>query len=93
MSDEPSPARKVGYINTGSTHRTPEGVLEDTLAAIRHGGWDLEDVLLVAMSKDGQLMVRTSTMTRERALWLARRSEDWTMYELDEHADPEKPAS
>ncbi len=57
-----------------SDKMTPEQALKYVL---QEG--DLEDVLIVGYDKDGELVIRSSAMTREQALFMSVKAQEHAM--------------
>lgn len=56
-------ADKISHLVTGSTSLTPEMALADA------GNFDFSDVMVIGY-QDGELVVRSSHMSRKDAVWL-----------------------
>lgn len=66
---------KVTYLGASETH-TPEQALASALNFEREGT-GYEDVLIVGLTKDGELSFNSSHISREWALWIAHELMDY----------------
>lgn len=61
-----------------SVNYTPEQALKSALDMCTNGR--LTDVMVIGYDEDGDLIVRSSKMTRAEGLFMTKKAEEWTMY-------------
>ena len=61
-----------------SVNYTPEQALLSMLEFCRKD--NLSDVMVIGYEADGELIVRSSKMTRAEGLFMAEKAKEWTMY-------------